>query len=186
MTELISLLPLDPEYHTGALQELYRATPHYWQMYNLAASPDGQAGRDMADATATPGRTMMGIVRHLDQAHPGGETVLIGLVDFRLRWPKADHAYLGMLMVAEPFQRRGIGLQAWGLLRPWLAQSAQISTVRLGVEQFNQKALHFFSALGFTMTGEANRIRVGEKLVRLLYMELSLISERGAHEPAQQ
>ena len=174
MTELISLLPLDTEYHAEALQELYRASPQYWRMYELAGSPEGQAARDLAEAAQTPGRTMMGIVRHLDRNHPGSQTALIGLVDFRLHWPRANLAYLGMVMVAEPFQRRGIGRQAWALLHPWLAESAQIETVRLGVEQFNHKGLHFFSSLGFELTGDTNRIRVGERLVRLLYMEINL------------
>ena len=96
---------------------------------------------------------------------------MIGLVDFRLHWPGEGIAYLGMLMVAEPLQRQAIGTQAWNLLAPWLASEAGIDKVRIGVEQFNTGAMAFFHRLGFIMTGEANRIKVGEKLVRLLYME---------------
>ncbi len=99
---------------------------------------------------------------------------MIGLVDFRLRWPGEELAYLGMIMVAEPYQRQGIGVKAWLTLRPWLATSAGIAKVRLGIEQFNHSGLRFFQHLGFTLTGESNRLKVGNKLVRLLYMEQAI------------
>jgi RimJ/RimL family protein N-acetyltransferase len=174
MSELVSLVPLESEYHTDALQQVYRATPGYWQMYNLPGAPAGQAARDLEAATDTPGRTLMGIVRR--QATGEAETAieLIGLVDFRLHWPQEATAYLGMLMVAEPYQRRGIGTQSWQLLMPWLAQSAQISKARLGIEQFNAGALQFFQNVGFVLTGETHRVQVGQKWIRLLYMERDL------------
>lgn len=151
-------------------------------MYNFPSSPAGQAENDLRLAAETPGRYLLGIVQRItdDNAEastatgqaPAGE--LIGLVDFRLHWPTEQTAYLGMLMVAEPYQRQGIGTQAWALLCPWLAQSAQMAKVRLGVEQFNPQALQFFQQLGFAFTGETDRVRVGDKFVRLLYMELAL------------
>ncbi|MEZ4673716.1 MAG: hypothetical protein R2932_05655 [Caldilineaceae bacterium] len=49
-----------------------------------------------------------------------------------------------------------------------------MTKVRLSVEQFNPGALQFFTTLGFEMTGEANRMKVGERLVRFLTMELML------------
>jgi RimJ/RimL family protein N-acetyltransferase len=205
---VISLAPLAPEVHAEAVQQVYRATPGYWAMYNLAGSPAGQAQRDLDAAVDTPGRHMMGIVRHVqpaedapssadeaDEANTKPETMpettpdtiaqadtgqaeadleLVGIVDFRLYWPAADVAYIGMIMVAEPFQREGIGSQAWGLLRPWLVETAKVKKVRLGIEQFNFAALHFFQALGFVLTGETHRIEVGSKWVRLLYMEFEL------------
>ena len=174
MSDLVSLSPLALEYHVDALQQVYRATPAYWQMYNLSGSPAGQAARDLEAAAATPGRTLVGIVRR--QTTDEGETAveLIGLVDFRMHWPQQGTAYIGMLMVAEPYQRRGIGTQAWQLLMPWLAQSAQISQARLGIEQFNAGSLKFFQGLSCVPTGETHRIQVGEKWIRLLYMERDL------------
>ncbi|OUC07991.1 hypothetical protein RY27_11650 [Litorilinea aerophila] len=84
-----------------------------------------------------------------------------------------------MIMVAEPYQRQGIGTQAWLLLRPWLVETAHMSRARVGVAQFNIPALKFFQSLGFTLTGESNRIRSGTKWVRLLYMEQALEEESG-------
>jgi RimJ/RimL family protein N-acetyltransferase len=206
---------LTPDDHAEAVQQVYRATPGYWAMYNLAGSPAGQARQDLEAAVNTAGRHMLGIVRHApreegeaygDTSHTDSpshtspdtasgapselpsdaafdaasdatsavELELVGIVDFRLYWPAPEMAYIGMIMVAEPFQREGIGAQAWSLLRPWLLETAKVKSARLGVEQFNVQALQFFQSLGFALTGETNRMEVGSKWVRLMYMEMAL------------
>lgn len=172
----ISLAPLSLEWHVDALQQVYRATPGYWAMYNLLTAPAGQAESDLRTAAETPGRTLMGIVRRVedDQTAGAASVELIGLIDFRLHWPNEQVAAIGMVMVAETYQRLGVGTQAWQLLKPWLATQSQMQQARLTVEQFNPGALQFFQRLGFTLTGEANRIKVGDKFVRLLTMELPL------------
>jgi RimJ/RimL family protein N-acetyltransferase len=175
MPTTISLLPLDPALHTAALQAVYAATPAYWALYGLPGCPPDQAARDLAALAAeAPGRALLGIVQPADPAAPDAGAELVGVVDFRRHWPAEGVAYIGMLMVAEPLQRRGIGRQTWQLLRPWLAGPAAMTKVRLGVEQFNHTALKFWTSLDFTLTGESDRVKAGEKFVRLLYLELDL------------
>jgi RimJ/RimL family protein N-acetyltransferase len=181
-TPLVSLLPLNAADHSEALQAVYRATPAYWQMYHLPGSPADQAARDLEAAAETPGRTIMGIVRHLEaeEVGAGGATIeLVGIVDFRLHWPDEDIVYVGMMMVAEPYQRLGIGRTAWRLLAPWLAKGAAMKVARAGVEQFNPGALQFLQHLGFHLTGDTNRVQSGKRWVRLLYMEYDLAGELG-------
>jgi len=170
----ISLIPLSSQHHTDALQQVYRGAKDYWAMYDLAGAPYGQAALDLKAAEETPGRTMMGIVRPVREEGGAERVELIGVIDFRIHWPDENVAYIGMVMVAEPHRRQGVGAQAWALLAPWLADSAEIRTARCGVEQFNVGALRFFQSLDFELSGEANRIRVGDKFVRLLYMEKDL------------
>lgn len=173
----ISLVPLTRTLHVGALQHLYRATPGYWAMYNYLQAPPGQAANDMNAAETMPGRYLMGIVQPQQResmAANNQAAELIGLVDFRLDWPESGIAYVGMIMVAEQYQRQGIGRAAWQLLAPWLHESAHMTTARLAVEQFNTKGLQFFQSLGFQLTGDADRLKVGERFVRLLYMERAL------------
>lgn len=176
---IISLVPLSLEWHTEALQQLYWATPGYWAMYNHPTPPTGQAEHDLRNAVETPGRTLLGIVCRVEETNGTANGELVGIIDFRLDWPDEGMAYLGLVMVAEPYQRQGIGRAAWKLLRPWLARQAQIQKVRVAVEQFNPSALQFFASLGFTVTGEARRLQIGGKFVRLLYMELASPSVRG-------
>ena len=176
MNAPITLIPLivetlPVEQYAAALQHLYEQTPSYWQMYNLPGAPAGQAQRDLYEAAGVEGRTMLGIAQRVDRLDPQAGATLVGLVDFRLHWPSQQTAYVGMMLVAEPRQRQGIGRKAWRLLQQWLRKSTEITTVRLGVEQFNPAALQFFQQVGFTLTGEAQRMRVGDKFVRLLYME---------------
>ncbi len=174
MTLSISLLPLDASLHADALQRVYELSPAYWTMYHLAQAPAGQAARDLAAIEEEPGRMGLGIAAANEPGNPQAGAQLVGLIDFRLRWPDPDTAYLGILLVAEPFQRQGVGGDAWALLEPWLADEAGLREVKLGVEQFNPGALRFFQSLGFALTGEAQRIRSGKRMVRLLAMEKEL------------
>src|SRR5215203_718949 len=87
---MISLLPLNSADHAEALQAVYRATPQYWQMYHLPSSPAGQAERDLEAATATPGRTLMGILRRVDEGDPALGVEMVGVIDFRLEWPDPE------------------------------------------------------------------------------------------------
>ncbi len=176
MQPTITLAPLNAADHDAALQNVYRQTPGYWQLYNLPSAPADQAERDFAAAAAEAGRTLMGVVLVRGQGN-NLRSDLIGVVDFRMNWPNEGVAYVGMVLIAAGFQRQGYATQAWRLIEPWLRDSADIATARCGVEQFNPDALQFFQSLGFALTGEANRLRVGDKFVRLLYMEKGLVQE---------
>lgn len=167
----VTLIPLSREDHTATLQQLYRSAPRYWQLHGFAACPDGQAENDLKSAAETPGRTILGIVQRIDPSDPNKGAAMVGMIDLRLDWPGDTVASIGLIMVAESHQRMGIATQAWSLLAAWLAASAGILKVRLGVEQFNSPALKFFESIHFKLTGETSRIRVGSKFVRLLYME---------------
>ena len=176
MTPSISLLPLDASLHADALQRVYELSPAYWAMYHLAQAPAGQSARDLEAIGAEPGRMGLGIVAANEAGNPEAGAQLVGMIDFRLHWPDPETAYIGILLVAEPFQRQRVGTNAWALLEPWLAAEGGVREAKLGVEQFNPGALRFFQSLGFSLTGEAQRIRSGKRLVRLLAMEKQLES----------
>ena len=170
----LTLIPLTLEQHSMLLQAVYDAVPTYWQMFQLAGAPAGQAEHDLRIAAAAEGCTLLGIVQRVEQENPQAGTEMIGMLDIRLHYPAEGTVSLGMVMVAEVLQRQGIGRAAWLLLEPWLCQTAGMKTARLMVEQFNIPAMRFFSSLGFVMTGEANRTRVGDRFVRQLFMEKEL------------
>lgn len=171
---IVTLIPLNPALHAAAVQGVYDATPGYWDMYDLLASPPDQAAADLNAAADEEGRFLLGIVRRVDPANVAAGGELIGVVDFRLHWPAEAVAYVGMLMVAQPLQRQGIATQTWSLLKPWLASTAHMRKARVGVEQFNIPCLKFWESAGFALTGDSNRLRAGDKFVRILYMEADL------------
>lgn len=177
----ISLIPLNKDDHVEAVQEVYARTARFWQMYELAGAPPTQAKEEMKEVANTPDRFMLGIVRRLDRTNPQAGGEMVGLIDFRLHWPEEQMAYIGRIMVAEPYQRRGIGRKAWRLLVNWLRRETKIQTVRVGVEQFNAGGLKFFNEIGFELTGAADRIRSGERFIRILYMENDILNETLHH-----
>lgn len=176
---MVSLIPLDPQLHTDLLQQVYALTPGYWDMYHLPGAPGGQAERDLAGVQGEAGRSALGILLPNRPGDPAAGAQLIGLLDFRMHYPEQGTAHIGMVMVAEPFQRQGAASAAWALLEEWLAGQAGISLARLTVEHFNPGALHFFQQIGFDLTGEARRTKSGQRFVRLLVMEKRLIHRAG-------
>ncbi len=173
----VSLIALDTDLHVAPLQRVYELTPGFWDLYGLLGAPEGQGERDLKAIEEEEGRYGMGILLPNEPGNPEAGAQLVGLIDFRLQWPERGVCYVGMLMVAEAYQRQGIGSKAWETLEPWLANDAQMHTVRLGVEQFNPNALKFFESIGFQLTGQSARVRSGKRLVRLLYMEKTLNRE---------
>lgn len=170
----VSLLPLELSLHADALQRVYELSPAYWAMYHLAQVPAGQAARDLAAIEKEPDRTALGILMANESSNPQAGAQLVGLIDFRMNWPAPGTVYIGIVLVAQPLQRRGVGSEAWSLLEKWLA-NAGCREVRVGVEQFNIRALKFFQSIGFALNGDAQRIRSGKRLVRLLSMHKVLI-----------
>lgn len=166
----VTLIPLSAE-HAAPLQAVYMAAPAYWSLFGLTNLPPDQAARDLADAAETPERAILGILQRVNPTDPTAGHTMIGAIDLRRHFPDEGDVTLGLLIVAEPYQRQGIGRAAWGLLEPWLAQQPGLTTARLAVEQFNVPALRFFTALGFSMTGDATRQKVGDLFVRYLAME---------------
>lgn len=187
----VTLIPLSLRDHTPLLQAVYNAAPAYWALYEQLAAPELQALHDLREAGQTPGRTLMGILLpltaspSLSATDAGGGDVesrltshasaeMVGFIDLRMHHPGNSVTTIGMIMVAEPGQRQGHASAALALLEAWLASSAGMTKLRAGVEQFNPGALHFFQHNGFTLTGEATRTQVGDRLVRQLYLEKSL------------
>ncbi len=169
----VTLIPLDAE-HAALLQAVYVAAPAYWALFGIDGLPSDQAARDLAEAADDPTRTILGILQRVNPADPAAGQSMVGAVDLRRHYPDESDVTLGLLIVAEPHQRQGVGSAAWALLEAWLAQQPGLATARLSVEQFNTPALHFFTALGFKLTGEATRKKVNDLFVRYLDMQKEL------------
>lgn len=160
--------------HAELLQAVYDASPDYWQMYDISVLSRKQALRDLQQVERTPGRTLLGILLPVLPATGEQRVEMVGCLDIRLHYPADNVVAVGMIMVALPHRRKGIARHAWLLLEAWLAESAHMQTAHARVEQFNIPAMRFFGAVGFAMTGEADRAHVGDKFVRLLTMEKSI------------
>jgi RimJ/RimL family protein N-acetyltransferase len=69
-------------------------------------------------------------------------------------YPVRESAVIGLLLLAEAWQRRGIGRAFAALLEQRIASWPEIERFRLGVVASNAGALAFWRKLGYRETGE--------------------------------
>lgn len=76
----------------------------------------------------------------------------IGLIDLIADYPRPGTGFLGLLAIAEPFQRRGFGREAFQLIED-VARRRGLTRLRIAVVDTN--TVHgFWQAVGFAPTGE--------------------------------
>jgi ribosomal protein S18 acetylase RimI-like enzyme len=128
------------------LQDVLARAPGYFVLERGAPAAHDEARRMLDERP--PGRT------HADKevllAFDDGEA--IGCVDIAFAWPDATTAVIGLLLVAEDRQRRGLGRALYALVEARLR--ARFARLRIGVLARNTGALGFWRALGFIATGE--------------------------------
>jgi ribosomal protein S18 acetylase RimI-like enzyme len=109
---------------------------------------------------APPGEAQQMIHEHPPGLTPADKDILlafdddvpVGCVDIAFGWPKPDTAVIGLLLVAEDHQQRGVGRSLYALVEASLRP--RFRTVRIGVLAKNAGALAFWNAVGFVATGE--------------------------------
>ena len=79
---------------------------------------------------------------------------LLGCIEVLRRWPTRDCAYIGFLLVAEPFQRQGFGRQILALARQQVRTWPGVRRLRLAVTANNTPARAFWRHAGFRDTGQ--------------------------------
>ena len=98
---------------------------------------------------------------------------MIGCADLIRGYPDEHTALLGLLLVAEPYQRRGSAhshtdrryIRGWG--PDW-------KRVRIGVVRTNEEVLTFWTKLGFVATGEVKPYRYSNMSSETVVLEKPL------------
>jgi RimJ/RimL family protein N-acetyltransferase len=79
----------------------------------------------------------------------------VGVIDCIRAWREVGFAHIGLLLIAESHQGRGIGAMAVRELETWIAATwPETHTLRIGVIENNLAAFAFWNKLGFMDTGE--------------------------------
>ena len=78
----------------------------------------------------------------------------VGQANFLEENPEDGMPWLGLLMIAAPHQRQGLGREAWDGLAAHFRATYGWPALRLGVLKPNTAALAFWQALGFTQVAE--------------------------------
>ncbi len=79
---------------------------------------------------------------------------LVGCADVVRGWNAPDKAVIGLLLLAETWQGRGLGRAFAALVEQAIGGWREIATVRVGVVAANTRALGFWRRLGYRETGE--------------------------------
>ena len=79
---------------------------------------------------------------------------MIGCADVIRGYPVREKAVIGLLLLAEPWQHRGLGRAFAALIEQAIGAWPEIERLRLGVAVSNTAALTFWRKLGYRETGE--------------------------------
>ncbi|TFW00615.1 N-acetyltransferase [Oxalobacteraceae bacterium OM1] len=101
----------------------------------------------------------------------------VGLIDALKGFMVAEQCMIGLMLVAEPHHRSGIGREAMRQFERFAAAHGMRS-LRIGVNVDNDRGLAFWRSLGFAETGQ--RTRVPGALSDVLIFEKALLRQEAA------
>jgi RimJ/RimL family protein N-acetyltransferase len=148
-TDALTLRPLTGQpAEMAALQCVLEAAPAYFE--TVTGGPPGGAEAQSTFTALPPGK-------NYDDKFVWGlyeGEVLIGCADVIRGYPVREKAVIGLLLLAEPWQRRGLGRAFATLIEQAIAAWPEIRRLRIGVVASNGGALAFWRKLGYSATGE--------------------------------
>ncbi|HSI52100.1 MAG TPA: GNAT family N-acetyltransferase [Ideonella sp.] len=98
---------------------------------------------------------------------------LVGCVDLIRAYPGAESAFIGLLLLSESNEGRGLGSLAFREVEKWVAPWGY-RQMKLGIIETNERARRFWSKLGFEPTGEAKPFHGAAVETRILVFAKSL------------
>lgn len=135
----------------AALQRVFEAAPAYFE--TVTGLPPGSAEAQSTFTALPPDKS------YDDKFVWGlyaGER-MIGCADVIRGYPVRAKALIGLLLLAENWQRKGFGRAFALLLEQVIADWPEIPTLRIGVVDRNVGAIAFWRKLGYRETGEVKR-----------------------------
>jgi GNAT superfamily N-acetyltransferase len=132
----------------AALQCVLEAAPSYFQTVT-GAPPRGALAQ--ATFTALPAEKT-----YADKFVWGlyADDAMIGCADVIRGYPVPEKAVIGLLLLAERWQRHGIGRAFAALIEQAIAAWPEVTVLRIGIVATNTGALAFWRKQGYSGTGE--------------------------------
>ena len=161
----LTLRPLSPD-DASELQAVYQASAAFFIGDSGAPLDPAQASADLAAAGAEEGRFLVGIALH---------DAMIGVIDLWLAQPGPLDVAIGLILLAEPYRRQKLGTWALRILEAWLSRDTPSEAVVVALPAQDHAAQGFFTASGYSFTGQSTRALVGTSRLRLLEMRKSLV-----------
>jgi len=151
-----------------ALQRVLEAAPSYYPA--VTGRPPGHAEAQRTLTALPPDKT--NVDKFVWDLYTG--EAMVGCADVIRGYPVREKAVIGLLLLAQPWQRRGLGRAFALLIEQAIGGWPEIEFPRLGVAVSNPGAQAFGHKLGYRETGElkpappgmAAAMRVMEKPLR--------------------
>jgi RimJ/RimL family protein N-acetyltransferase len=84
---------------------------------------------------------------------------MVGCADVIRAFPDATTAHIGLLLIVEAYQGRGLGAAAYRIIESYARDWPGCLRMRTGVVRTNARVLPFWHAMGFAETGETKPYR---------------------------
>jgi len=163
-------LPLTPcrEEHAPILQALFERCPRYFERVTGGPVPATEAQKIIG---IRPPSTQLSD-KHLFLM--GNPEQPFGVVDLIRDYPEPHTAMLGLFVLDEAHQGRGVGTECYAQLERWMRLHWAVRRIRLAVVDANTGAQRFWEKQGFVLTGEVfpheegsikSQVRVMQKLL---------------------
>lgn len=135
------------------LQRVLEEAPTYFHL--VTGLPPGPADAQSTYTILPAGKSyddkfVLGIYR---------DDEMVGCVDLIRGHPNPNTAWLGLLLVSEKHQGRGIGTRAARLVEDLVEGWGECDRIRLAVVRINTRVIPFFKQLGYQATGEVKPYR---------------------------
>jgi ribosomal protein S18 acetylase RimI-like enzyme len=147
------------------VQKIFESAPEYF----LNVSGDVAVPTDSEDAfNALPPNF------EIDKKHVLGiyfEEKLIGVIDCLIGYPASDKAYIGLLILNESYQNKGLGKITYNELEKYLHSYLTLTSIRLSVVESNETVLNYWEKMGFSLTGEVKPYSNKKNISKSILME---------------
>lgn len=143
----VRIRTLSPNTDMRGLQEVLESAPHY--SLNVSGKPQAPNAAEevfaaLPDNFVSSNKLVFGIELN---------SSLIGCIDLLKGFPSPDTVMIGLLLLRESHQAKGLGREAYNQLEVTLRDWPGVKTVRISVVKSNEEVLGFWKKLGFVETG---------------------------------
>lgn len=97
--------------------------------------------------------------------------VMVGCADVIRSFPSEDKAMIGLLLLSESHQAKGLGSKAYAEVEKLCLSWPEIEIARIGVVQTNAAVLPFWLKVGFTDTGARRPFEQGRVQSETIVLE---------------
>jgi hypothetical protein len=143
----LALRTLDPNFGVKALQQILENAPRYSLNVSGALQPVNAAEEVFSAVPSNFERSKKYVYGIFLNSQP------VGCIDVLRGYPSEDTAMIGLLLLAESEQAKGLGKLAYRSLESIISSWSEVSRIRISVVRTNDEVLGFWKKMGFLETG---------------------------------